>query len=437
MPCYINKKKRQVLLPSFSKLPPRNTEVRRFGLGTASLSRASLTASLKSSRKWALAARICTYELAWRRKSGSAGGEVTKEKRFRARYMLFTYEPRKDLTVRYGEPESKTDFAENGGLIACFDVGLDKNGKLIGWKMIDPEDEALHEKWYAYMEIHSGSSWYNGQTYVDTLNKEAIDRFIEITHESYKRAVSDEFDKTIPSIFTDEPQFSTKTALKHGKDKGSAILPWTDDLPETFAKTYGEATLIENLPELIWERADGAVSFTRYRFHDHVCERFAEAFADNCGKWCEENGIYLAGHVMREPSLRTQTNAIGEAMRLYRSFGLPGVDMLERNLEYTTVKQAQSAVHQFGREGVLCEMYGVAGWDFDFREHKMNGDWMAALGVTVRVPHLSLVSMAGESKRDYPASIHYQSRGGRNIRSSRIILPASIPRSREESRPFA
>jgi hypothetical protein len=54
-------------------------------------------------------------------------------------------------------------------------------------------------------------------------------------------------------------------------------------------------------------------------------------------------------------------------------------------------------------------MYGVANWDFDFREHKMNGDWMAALGVTVRVPHLSLVSMAGESKRDYPASIHYQS----------------------------
>ena len=340
--------------------------------------------------------------------SGSAGGEVTKEKRFRARFMLFTHEPREDLTARYQAPESKIAFAENGGLLACFDVELDKNGKLLGWQTIDPDANAPHEKWYAYMDIHRESSWHNGNTYVDTLNKEAIDRFIEITHESYKRAVSDEFDKTIPSIFTDEPQFSTKTALKHGKDKGAAILPWTDDLPETFSNAYG-ADLIENLPELIWERADGAVSVTRYRFHDHVCERFAEAFADNCGKWCEENGIYLTGHVMREPSLRTQTNAIGEAMRLYRGFGIPGVDMLERNLEYTTVKQAQSAVHQFGREGVLCEMYGVAGWDFDFREHKMNGDWMAALGVTVRVPHLSLVSMAGESKRDYPASIHYQS----------------------------
>ena len=341
--------------------------------------------------------------------SGSAGGEVTKEKRFRARHMLFTHDAREDLTARYGDPKSKEVFAENGGLIACYDVELDRNGKLVGWRTVDPEDTPVHEKWYAYMEIHRASSWHNGQTYVDTLNKAAIDRFIEITHETYKRAVSDEFNRTIPSIFTDEPQFSTKTALKHGKDKGSAILPWTDDLPETFSETYGGADLIANLPELIWERADGEVSVTRYRFHDHVCERFAEAFADNCGKWCEDNGIYLTGHVMREPSLRTQTNAIGEAMRLYRGFGIPGVDMLERNLEYTTVKQAASAVHQFGREGVLCEMYGVAGWDFDFREHKMNGDWMAALGVTVRVPHLSLVSMAGEAKRDYPASIHYQS----------------------------
>ena len=58
---------------------------------------------------------------------------------------------------------------------------------------------------------------------------------------------------------------------------------------------------------------------------------------------------------------------------------------------------------------MLSELYGATNWDFDFREHKLFGDWQAALGVTVRVPHLSYVSMEGEAKRDYPASIHYQS----------------------------
>ncbi|MCS7033608.1 MAG: hypothetical protein NZ561_06385, partial [Phycisphaerae bacterium] len=41
--------------------------------------------------------------------------------------------------------------------------------------------------------------------------------------------------------------------------------------------------------------------------------------------------------------------------------------------------------------------------------HKRQGDWQAACGVTVRVPHLAWLSMAGEAKRDYPAAIDYHS----------------------------
>ena len=248
--------------------------------------------------------------------SGSAGGMVTKEKRFRARHLLFTFEPHADggSGIAYGDAQRRAEFAEQGGLLACFDVKLDEAGRLIGWRVIGENEVAAHEKWYAYMEVAKDSAWHNGQAYVDTLNKAAIDRFIEITYESYLNAVGEEFDGTIPSIFTDEPQFMTKTALKYATEKGSAILPWTDDLPETFASAYGGADLIAGIPELIWERADGKPSVIRYHYHDHVCERFASAFADNCGKWCEAHGIKLTGHVMREPSLRTQTNAIGNTV---------------------------------------------------------------------------------------------------------------------------
>ena len=117
----------------------------------------------------------------------------------------------------------------------------------------------------------------------------------------------------------------------------------------------------------------------------------------------------LTGHMMEEPTLKSQTAALGEAMRSYRSFQLPGIDMLCGWREFTTAKQAQSAVHQYGRPGMTSELYGVTGWDFDFRGHKLHGDWQAALGVTVRVQHLAWVSMKGEAKRDYPASINYQS----------------------------
>ena len=61
------------------------------------------------------------------------------------------------------------------------------------------------------------------------------------------------------------------------------------------------------------------------------------------------------------------------------------------------------------RSGMLSELYGVSRWNYDFRKYKIHGDWQAALGVTIRVPHLSMYSMKGEAKRDYPASIFYQS----------------------------
>ena len=132
--------------------------------------------------------------------------------------------------------------------------------------------------------MNKETPWYNNQTYVNTLDKAAMDRFIEITYESYLRTVGEEFDKTVPAIFTDEPQFVHKSALKFATDKSDVILPWTDDLPDTFKAAYEGEDILGGVPELVWERADGQLSVLRYHYHDHVCERFATAFTDNCGK---------------------------------------------------------------------------------------------------------------------------------------------------------
>ncbi len=342
--------------------------------------------------------------------SGAAGGLVTRNPEYRSRYLLFTntsYEENNDVHV---DTDSRAAGGRtcNGDLLAVYDVILDSDGYLESYKRIDKDDAAEGDKWYAYTEACSSSSWYNNQAYVDTLNKKAIEKFIEITHERYKETVGEDFGDAVPAIFTDEPQFSRKQTFNNSTDKDDVTLPWTTDIPETYKAMYGD-DILDHIPELFWDFAGGKVSVHRYHYHDHISERFSEAFADTVGNWCRKNGLALTGHMMEEPSLKSQTAALGEAMRSYRGFDIPGIDMLCNSYEFTTAKQAQSACHQFGCEGVLSELYGVTGWDFDFRGHKLHGDWQAALGVTVRVPHLSWVSMAGEAKRDYPASIHYQS----------------------------
>lgn len=339
--------------------------------------------------------------------SGFAGGLVTKKKENREKYLLFTRNGYGAGTGKSNDSSARAVREENGYLLARYTVKLDENGCLESYRRLDDNEECA-DCWYAYCETQGESNWFNLQTYVDTLSPAAITDFINTTHERYKECVGEEFGEAVPAIFTDEPQVARKKMFGKAIGDTDAFLPYTTDFADTYKEMYGEE-LFDKLPELFWELPDGKVSVTRYHYHDHIAERFASAFADNIGGWCDKNGIMLTGHMMEEPSLESQNAAVGDCMRSYRGFQLPGIDMLCDSREFTTAKQCQSAVHQYGREGMLSELYGVTGWDFNFRGHKLQGDWQAVLGVSVRVPHLYWVSMKGEAKRDYPACIGHQS----------------------------
>ncbi|MCL2501052.1 MAG: hypothetical protein FWE90_12075 [Defluviitaleaceae bacterium] len=377
----------------------------RSGLATEYMSREFLDMAALCNRKAIENKMICYLYDEDRWPSGAAGGLVTKDHAYRMQTLVIC--PVNNTAGHTIENMANVEF------IARYKVEL-SDGDLVGYERLAPDKwetpSAQTPYFYcdAYIATAGNDPWYNNEAYLNTLDKKAVARFIEMTHEKYKGRLGDSFGKSIPAIFTDEPQFAFKGNLKRGAERETVVLPYTADFEETYTKAYGEG-LLDFLPELLWEWEDGRYSLARYRYHDHVCERFTEAFSDQIGSWCEANGIMLTGHMMEEYSLYAQTRAIGDCMRAFRSFQLPGIDMLCDRREYITAKQAQSAAHQYGRAGVLSELYGVTNWDFDFRGHKLQGDWQAALGVTLRVHHLSWVSMAGEAKRDYPASIGYQS----------------------------
>ncbi len=338
--------------------------------------------------------------------SGAAGGIVTKNSpQLRQRYMTAEMKRPEDLSDR--------DTAVSEGksyLLGAYDIIKNEIGEMTHYEKVtlDAPERDGAERWYFVCHCVGATPWHNNAYYIDTLNPDAAKEFLRVTYDAYRDHFGADFGGAVPAIFTDEPQFATKRALPFSFGGGRATFPWTPLFPEKFTEMYGY-DILDRLPEIIYEITGDAPSVARYHYHDCIAELFARGFNDLCGEWCEKNNIYFTGHLMEEPTLESQTHAVGDAMRCYRKMQLPGIDMLCDRVELTTAKQTQSAVHQYGREGMTSELYGVTNWDFDFRGHKFQGDWQAALGVTVRVHHLTWVSMQGDAKRDYPASINYQS----------------------------
>ena len=333
--------------------------------------------------------------------SGFAGGAVTKDGRFRRRGLLFTTKKRAEDAV-YSEGR------QCGGarLLATYAVRL-RFGKLRSYKRLEEGEKGGGKRFYAYLVVDEPTDGFNQAGYVDTLCKEALDAFADYTYGAYEKCVGKEFGRTIPAIFTDEPQMKFVSPFRSALCPKEATIPWTDDFADTYKAAFG-ADVLDTLPELFFDGKLPSIPRTRFCYHTHRTERFAEAFSDNLGARAEALGIHLTGHLMEEPILSSQSAAVGETMRHYKNFGLPGIDMLCGRHEYTTAKQTESVVRQNGKEGMLCELYGVSRWAVEFGKFKEEGDWLACLGVTVRVPHLSFYSMRGEAKRDYPPSIFYQ-----------------------------
>ncbi|MFW6271235.1 MAG: glycosyl hydrolase [Bacillota bacterium] len=147
----------------------------------------------------------------------------------------------------------------------------------------------------------------------------------------------------------------------------------------------------------------------RFDYWDVITRRFVNAFTKNIYNWCEENNINFTGHFWEHvfPSpLHT-----GSTMPHYEYMQVPGIDMLfntEKRKDQVgndlIVKEVSSVANQLGKKRVLSETYGASGWELDFKEQKRVADWQFALGINLVCQHLTLFSLEGYRKRDFPLS---------------------------------
>ena len=272
---------------------------------------------------------------------------------------------------------------------------LDITNKLDDKKNIKG-DYFLYEKSY-----FKNQAWHGGYSYVDLLHEGVTEKFIELTMTGYEKYIGKEFGKTVPGIFTDEPNVFPP---------GGAIR-WTPLLFTEFQKRWGY-DLKTNLPSLTDEV--GNWMQVRHNYYTTILEMFIERWSKPWYKYCEENNLDWTGHYWEHGWPDPQHG--GDNMAMYAWHQMPAIDILMNqysenvNAQFgnvRAVKELSSVANQMGRKRTLSETYGAGGWDLRFEDMKRIGDWQYVLGVNFLNQHLSYITLEGARKRDHPQSFSY------------------------------
>lgn len=332
----------------------------------------------------------------------------------------YTVQKGKELGMKvwiYDENSYPSGFA--GGHVQSNFPDSYKNGTGLGFKKtnnladtIGLDIEAILKKesdsdYYIFHRTYPDESWwYGGYPYVDLLYPGVTDTFIKVTMEGYEKYFGDEFGKTVPGIFTDEPN------LPAAKGKGTAIR-WTPDLFDRFKERWGYS-LEENLISLVEEY--GEWKKVRHNYHELMLELFLDRWAVPWNQYCESKNLIWTGHYWEHGWPVPGEGYDESAFYMYHQ--MPGIDMLGRSLcedgmcqqfgNIRAVRELASAANQSGANRRFSETYGGSGWQVTFRDLKRLLDWECVLGVNFVNQHLSYFSMEGVRKFDYPPSFSYQ-----------------------------
>jgi glycosyl hydrolase family 106( putative alpha-L-rhamnosidase) len=222
----------------------------------------------------------------------------------------------------------------------------------------------------------------------DLFCSEAVEKFIELTHERYNKYLGDELGKTIQFAFTDEP------AVSYTVLSGDHVwqLTWTDDMAEEFKSRKGY-DLIPYIPHLHKDRLTDEITTVLLDFYDVWSELFAERFLHPIKVWCNKHNVLSSGHMGGEDKpICNATVGFGHILRSLRELDIPGIDTIWRQIfpenPETLIfpKYATSiARQQDGTDLVLSESFMVYGSGLSPAQMKWIIDQQLALGVNVFV----------------------------------------------------
>ena len=241
-----------------------------------------------------------------------------------------------------------------------------------------------------------GDAWYNGTSWVDLMNPDMVKAFIDCSYKPYVQKFGGK--PHVLGMFTDEPQISPRSKIPN-----QGLVSFSPVIPAAFKARTGY-DLPPHLPSLFDEVGDWRK--VRLDFYRTVAACFEQSFSKQIGDYCATNAFIWTGHYNGEGAPRSNMLNEGDLMQQLRHMQMPGIDAL--GLRYNLLhcgKVMTSVANQYGRRRRLSELFGISGHNMTFEDRMWIAGWHTLMGVNFMCPHLSLYSMKGERKRDYPPTL--------------------------------
>jgi len=244
-----------------------------------------------------------------------------------------------------------------------------------------------------------GNAWFNGTSWVDLMNPAMVKAFIDCSYAPYAQRYAGQ--PHVCGIFTDEPQISPRGGQPH-----LGAISFSPVVLDAFRARTGR-----ELPPLLPSLFEPVGDWRRVRldYYRTIAACFEKAFSQQIGDYCGAHGLIWTGHYNGEETPSSNMLNTGALMQQLRHMQMPGIDAL--GLHYNSVhsgKVMTSVANQYGRPRRLSELFGISGHNLTFEDRMWITAWHTLMGVNFMCPHLSLYSMKGDRKRDYPPTISYQ-----------------------------
>jgi hypothetical protein len=188
------------------------------------------------------------------------------------------------------------------------------------------------------------------QSLEDYLDPAATRQYLAFTHEAYKKAVGDEFGKTILGFRGDEPDYSIRG------------LPWTPAFFTRFQQIKGYdvrpfvATF--NLPGMSEQQRRA-----RADYYDVFADLFRDGFFKVQGDWCAANHLEYQVHLNHEELELQLTRSEGDFFRDMRFVQVPGIDAIWHQIWTDTISDyprlAASVSHIYGKPRAFTESFAA------------------------------------------------------------------------------